>query len=222
MKPTPIAHGPGVALAALGTLPFGAVLGPEAPVVALGSVVGVAATPVFGSAREDGRARRAPARSRRSRRSSAGPLVAGDAPRRGRDRHGDGAASPPRSGARRRGARLPHLRRARRLGRPRNARPRRARPTAVRRDACVRPDGRGCGRRPRRARRRRGRPARHAASTAWAGGSACRLCSAAGSRSGGSPCSRTRSARTRRTSSSPGRRRSRPSWRRTRRRSSSS
>ncbi|MGH3078307.1 MAG: chloride channel protein [Gaiellaceae bacterium] len=39
-KPTPIAHGPGVALAALGSLPFGAVLGPEAPVVALGSVVG--------------------------------------------------------------------------------------------------------------------------------------------------------------------------------------
>ena len=30
-------------LAALGTLPFGAVLGPEAPVIALGSVVGVAA-----------------------------------------------------------------------------------------------------------------------------------------------------------------------------------
>ena len=43
MAPTPIAHAPGVALAALGTLPFGAVLGPEAPVIALGSVVGVAA-----------------------------------------------------------------------------------------------------------------------------------------------------------------------------------
>jgi H+/Cl- antiporter ClcA len=40
-EPTPIAHGPGVALAALGTLPFGAVLGPEAPVIALGSVVGL-------------------------------------------------------------------------------------------------------------------------------------------------------------------------------------
>jgi chloride channel protein, CIC family len=48
MKPTPIAHGPGVALAALGTLPFGAVLGPEAPVVALGSVVGLTAAR-FGS-----------------------------------------------------------------------------------------------------------------------------------------------------------------------------
>ena len=43
IAPTPIANGPGVALAALGTLPFGAVLGPEAPVIALGSVVGVAA-----------------------------------------------------------------------------------------------------------------------------------------------------------------------------------
>jgi len=42
-KPTPISHAPGVALAALGTLSFGAVLGPEAPIVALGSVVGVAA-----------------------------------------------------------------------------------------------------------------------------------------------------------------------------------
>src|SRR6476619_7161976 len=43
MAPTPIANGPGVALAALGTLPFGAVLGPEAPLIALGSIVGVAA-----------------------------------------------------------------------------------------------------------------------------------------------------------------------------------
>jgi H+/Cl- antiporter ClcA len=35
---------PGIVLAALGTLGFGAVLGPEAPVIALGSAVGVAAT----------------------------------------------------------------------------------------------------------------------------------------------------------------------------------
>jgi H+/Cl- antiporter ClcA len=41
-KPTPLSHAPGVALAALGTLAFGAVLGPEAPVIALGSVVGLA------------------------------------------------------------------------------------------------------------------------------------------------------------------------------------
>ena len=43
--PTPLAYGPGVALAAVGTLSFGAVLGPEAPLVALGSVVGLAVTP---------------------------------------------------------------------------------------------------------------------------------------------------------------------------------
>jgi H+/Cl- antiporter ClcA len=41
--PTPLTHAPGIALAALGTLAFGAVLGPEAPVIALGSAVGVAA-----------------------------------------------------------------------------------------------------------------------------------------------------------------------------------
>jgi H+/Cl- antiporter ClcA len=43
-SPTPVSHGVGVALAAVGTLGFGAVLGPEAPVIALGSVVGMAAT----------------------------------------------------------------------------------------------------------------------------------------------------------------------------------
>lgn len=36
MAPTPISHAPGIALAALASLSFGAVLGPEAPVVALG------------------------------------------------------------------------------------------------------------------------------------------------------------------------------------------
>jgi H+/Cl- antiporter ClcA len=41
--PTPPEYAPGVALAALGTLSFGAVLGPEAPLIALGSAVGVAA-----------------------------------------------------------------------------------------------------------------------------------------------------------------------------------
>ena len=39
--PTPVSYAPGVLLAALGTLGFGAVLGPEAPVIALGSVVGM-------------------------------------------------------------------------------------------------------------------------------------------------------------------------------------
>ncbi|HEX6761777.1 MAG TPA: chloride channel protein [Gaiellaceae bacterium] len=40
-KPTPFVYAPGVVLAALGTLPFGAVLGPEMPVIALGSAVGM-------------------------------------------------------------------------------------------------------------------------------------------------------------------------------------
>jgi H+/Cl- antiporter ClcA len=42
--PTPVSYAPGVALAALATLPFGAVLGPEAPLIALGSVVGLLVT----------------------------------------------------------------------------------------------------------------------------------------------------------------------------------
>ena len=42
--PTPVAYAPGVALAALGSLAFGAVLGPEAPLIALGSAVGLAVT----------------------------------------------------------------------------------------------------------------------------------------------------------------------------------
>jgi H+/Cl- antiporter ClcA len=42
VEPTPLSHAPGVALAAVGTLAFGAVLGPEAPLIALGSVVGAA------------------------------------------------------------------------------------------------------------------------------------------------------------------------------------
>jgi H+/Cl- antiporter ClcA len=41
--PTPPRAAAGVALAALGTLAFGAVLGPEAPLIALGAVVGVTA-----------------------------------------------------------------------------------------------------------------------------------------------------------------------------------
>jgi H+/Cl- antiporter ClcA len=41
---TPVSHGPGVALAAFGTLCFGAILGPEAPLIALGSVAGLAVT----------------------------------------------------------------------------------------------------------------------------------------------------------------------------------
>jgi|SoiMethySBSTD1v2_1073268.scaffolds.fasta_scaffold04304_2 H+/Cl- antiporter ClcA len=42
---TPLRYAPGIALAALGTLPFGLVLGPEAPLIALGSAVGALVTP---------------------------------------------------------------------------------------------------------------------------------------------------------------------------------
>lgn len=41
---TPPSYVPSVVIAALGTLPFGAILGPEMPVIALGSAVGVTAT----------------------------------------------------------------------------------------------------------------------------------------------------------------------------------
>jgi chloride channel protein, CIC family len=41
---TPVEYVPGIALAALGTLAFGAVLGPEAPLIALGSAVGILVT----------------------------------------------------------------------------------------------------------------------------------------------------------------------------------
>jgi H+/Cl- antiporter ClcA len=43
VTPTPVVAAPGVALAAIATLSFGAVLGPEAPLIALGSAVGLAA-----------------------------------------------------------------------------------------------------------------------------------------------------------------------------------
>jgi H+/Cl- antiporter ClcA len=44
VEPTPVAYVPSVALAAVGTLAFGGVLGPEAPLIALGSAVGLAVT----------------------------------------------------------------------------------------------------------------------------------------------------------------------------------
>ena len=47
VAPTPVSHAPGVALAALGTLAFGLVLGPEMPLIALGSAVGLALTPLM-------------------------------------------------------------------------------------------------------------------------------------------------------------------------------
>jgi H+/Cl- antiporter ClcA len=45
LAPTPLSSGLGVALAAIGTLGFGVVLGPEGPLIALGSVVGMSVTP---------------------------------------------------------------------------------------------------------------------------------------------------------------------------------
>jgi H+/Cl- antiporter ClcA len=47
LHPTPPLAAVGVALAALGTLSFGAVLGPEAPLIALGAAVGMAAVPLI-------------------------------------------------------------------------------------------------------------------------------------------------------------------------------
>ena len=43
-KPPLLSYAPGIALAAIGTLSFGAVLGPEGPLIALGAIVGIAIT----------------------------------------------------------------------------------------------------------------------------------------------------------------------------------
>ena len=51
--PMPLSHAPGIVLAAVGTLAFGAVLGPEAPVIALGAITGAAVT-AFAPARPAG------------------------------------------------------------------------------------------------------------------------------------------------------------------------
>jgi len=47
-KPPLLSYAPGVALAAIGTLAFGAVLGPEGPLIALGAMVGIAVTRLAG------------------------------------------------------------------------------------------------------------------------------------------------------------------------------
>ena len=75
--PVPLSHGPGIALAAIGTLAFGAVLGPEAPLIALGALVGSAVL-LFARVDEEGHAVLATAGSFSA--ISAlfgGPLVAG-------------------------------------------------------------------------------------------------------------------------------------------------
>lgn len=43
--PPLLSYAPGIALAAIGTLAFGAVLGPEGPLIAIGAIVGLAITP---------------------------------------------------------------------------------------------------------------------------------------------------------------------------------
>lgn len=50
LAPTPVSYVPGIALAALGSLAFGAVLGPEGPLIALGSAVAVGTASLFGIA----------------------------------------------------------------------------------------------------------------------------------------------------------------------------
>jgi len=68
---TPLSHAPGIAVAALGTLCFGAVLGPEAPVIALGSAVALALTSAVALGPKERASSARPAPSRRSRRCSA-------------------------------------------------------------------------------------------------------------------------------------------------------
>ncbi len=46
-KASPLSHAPGIALAALGSLSFGAVLGPEMPLIALGMIVGLLVTAIL-------------------------------------------------------------------------------------------------------------------------------------------------------------------------------
>jgi H+/Cl- antiporter ClcA len=71
-KPPPLSHAPGIALAAVGTLSFGAVLGPEMPLIAPGMIVGLVATRSCAWGSRRARCSPVPARSRRSRRSSGG------------------------------------------------------------------------------------------------------------------------------------------------------
>ena len=77
VAPVPVKYAPGIVLAALGTLCFGAVLGPEMPVIALGSVVG---TVIAGWARAGSRGAHVLAMAGSFSAISAlfgGPLVAG-------------------------------------------------------------------------------------------------------------------------------------------------
>ena len=76
-SPAPLSHAPGVVIAALGTLGFGLVLGPEAPVVTLGAIIAIA---IASFARLDDKERRVLALAGAFAAIAAlfgGPLVAG-------------------------------------------------------------------------------------------------------------------------------------------------
>jgi H+/Cl- antiporter ClcA len=55
VEPTQVSYAPGIAVAAVGSLAFGAVLGPEAPLIALGSAVGMSVVPLARLDAQEGR-----------------------------------------------------------------------------------------------------------------------------------------------------------------------
>ncbi|MGH3016607.1 MAG: chloride channel protein, partial [Gaiellaceae bacterium] len=205
-KPTPLAHGPGIVLAAIGTLGFGAVLGPEAPVIALGTLVALAITASARLAEKESRVLATAGAFAAISALFGGPIVGGVLMVEAGV--GLGAAVIP--------ALLPGFVAAAvgyvvfvgfgDWGRSRRAGPRRPRPRSVRRDACPRPPPRARGRRCGRA-RDHGRQATRGAlrSGRRVGSARPRSSSAADSRWGSSRCSRTASGAIRRTSSSPDR-----------------
>ena len=143
----PVSHAPGIALAAIGTLAFGAVLGPEAPVVALGAAVAIAVT-WFAKLGERESTVLATAGSFSA--ISAlfgGPLVGGVLLVESGARPRSGPASRPAARLRRRGGGLPDLRRASATGAgstpPASIVPE---PAALRGHPSARPDRRDCGR----------------------------------------------------------------------------
>ena len=116
----PLAYAPGVALAAIGSLAFGAVLGPEAPLIALGSFVGVAVCRVARLGPRDEAVLGTAGSFSAISALFGGPLVAGMLMLEGGlalgVRAAADAAPRPRGG----GGRLRAVRRARRLGRARH------------------------------------------------------------------------------------------------------
>ena len=179
---------PGVALAAFGTLAFGAVLGPEAPLIALGSVVGMVVVKFV----KVGKAGTAVLSTGRFVLGGLG-AVRWTAGRRhpadrgvGRARCGRHPAAA--AGAGRRGRRLPDLHRDGQLGRPERHRAGGAGPAAVHRRARQGPAGL-LGRRDRRGSGHRGHPPGRAAVAALdrpprPAACRCRCCSSVAARRG--------------------------------------